>query len=200
MKKLHSLALCAVLAPALAFATGSAIAQEPRSTTEREQAQGQNPEGSQSRDMNRDSMQQHRDMDRDTTTQPNRDMTRDATKTRLPGDRSQTQAATSQSKGDDTFLASKPARGFHADKLIGSDVTAQSGGDEVGTISDLIIDEDGQVVAVIVGVGGFLGMGEKDVAIGWDALQRTAKSGGDEYEYKINASRDSLTTAPAYKK
>jgi sporulation protein YlmC with PRC-barrel domain len=204
MKKLNSLALCAILAPALGFASGSVIAQESRTqesrtTADREQAQGQNPNDPQSRGMSGDTTQPHRGMSGDTT-QPNRDMSRDTTKSTLPGDRTQSQAATGQSMGHGTFIASKPARGFHADKLIGSDVKAQAGGEEVGTISDLIIDEDGQVVAVIVGVGGFLGMGEKDVAIGWDALQRTAKSGGDEYEYRVNATRDSLTTAPAYKK
>lgn len=150
MKNLNSLALCAVMAPALAFATGAAFAQQSQPSME-EEAERQGAEDRGSRTM-----------------------------------------------GGDSFLASKPVSGFHADELIGSDVRAQADDEEVGTISDLIIDEDGQVVAVIVGVGGFLGMGEKDVAIGWDALQRTANDDGDGYEYRVNATKDSLTDASEY--
>lgn len=175
MKSIHSLALCAILAAALTIGTGSAIAQEPRTTPEREQTQRQNPDDQYSRDTVR-------------ATQADR----------VSPDRMQSPTAAGHRMGQGTFLSNKPVRGFHADKLIGSDVKGH-GDDNVGKINDLILDENGQVVAVIVGVGGFLGLGEKDVAIGWDALQRTAK-GDDDYEYRVNATKDSLTNAPEYKR
>ncbi|WP_169053409.1 PRC-barrel domain-containing protein [Falsirhodobacter xinxiangensis] len=42
--------------------------------------------------------------------------------------------------------------------------------DDVGEISDLVIGEDGQVKAVLTDIGGFLGLGEKTVAISMDEL------------------------------
>ena len=41
----------------------------------------------------------------------------------------------------------------------------------IGDINDLVTDEGGKVVAVLVGNGGFLGLGEKDVAIGFEDLK-----------------------------
>ena len=50
----------------------------------------------------------------------------------------------------------------------------------IGDINDLVADESGKVVAVLVGTGGFLGLGEKDVALGYEDLNssvtRTATS------------------------
>jgi sporulation protein YlmC with PRC-barrel domain len=44
-------------------------------------------------------------------------------------------------------------------------------GENIGSVDDLLLDRDGQVLAVIVGVGGFLGIGQKNVAIANDQLQ-----------------------------
>jgi hypothetical protein len=52
---------------------------------------------------------------------------------------------------------------WRASKLIGLDVYNQSN-DKLGDINELILDKDGKVAAVIIGVGGFLGVGERDVA------------------------------------
>ncbi len=56
------------------------------------------------------------------------------------------------------------ARGFRASKIIGSSVydTAHH---KIGNVSDLVITPDKTVSFAIVGVGGFLGIGQKDVAI-----------------------------------
>jgi PRC-barrel domain len=43
--------------------------------------------------------------------------------------------------------------------------------EKIGTISDLIVDSSGKVQAVVIGVGGFLGLGERDVAVPMDQLQ-----------------------------
>ncbi|WP_377297726.1 PRC-barrel domain-containing protein [Rhizobium sp. SGZ-381] len=44
-------------------------------------------------------------------------------------------------------------------------------GDNIGQINDVLVSQNGAVNAVIVGVGGFLGIGEKDVAVDMSALQ-----------------------------
>jgi hypothetical protein len=45
-----------------------------------------------------------------------------------------------------------------------------SANESIGSIDDVLVDADGRVRQVIVGVGGFLGMGERKVAIAWDQL------------------------------
>jgi sporulation protein YlmC with PRC-barrel domain len=93
------------------------------------------------------------------------------------------------------YMASAPANGIHASTLMGAQVTTTAG-EEVGAVSDLIIEEDGQVVGIVLGVGGFLGMGEKNVAIGWDDVQKSGNA--DELELQIDHSRESLTSAPEF--
>lgn len=70
---------------------------------------------------------------------------------------------------------------------------------DVGEINDLVLDASGQVKAVLIDVGGFLGMGEKSVAVSMDQL-RMIRDGDSENEYFIvfTASRESLESAPAF--
>jgi len=98
------------------------------------------------------------------------------------------------------YLRSIPANGWQASNLIGAEVKTTKG-EEVGSVNDLIIDEKGQVAAIVVGVGGFLGMGEKDVAIGWGDVTKSSKSGkSDKDELQINLTRESLMSAPEFKR
>lgn len=100
-----------------------------------------------------------------------------------------------------TYLTSQPEGTFHADSLMGNDVKSSVEDDEdIGTISDLIINEDGQIQAVVVGVGGFLGMGEKDIAIEWDSLELTKDHDDEEYVIRVNASQDALEEAEEYER
>ena len=45
------------------------------------------------------------------------------------------------------------------------------GGENIGSISDVLVSQDGSVNAIIIGVGGFLGINEKDVAVDFSALR-----------------------------
>ena len=67
----------------------------------------------------------------------------------------------------------------------------------IGDINDVLISGDGKVAAVIVGVGGFLGMGEKNVALPYDQLV-FAKDVGDDLVVTTSATKESLETAPEY--
>ena len=62
-----------------------------------------------------------------------------------------------------------------------------------------LIDSKGNVAAVIVGVGGFLGMGEKDVALTFDQLS-FATDNNDPLVVKTNATKESLQAAPQHTK
>ena len=100
-----------------------------------------------------------------------------------------------------TYLTQMPEGTFHTDALTGNQVKSSVEDDEdIGTITDLVIGEDGQIQAVVVGVGGFLGMGEKNVAIEWDSLELTKSEDGDDYVITVNASEDALQSAEEYKR
>jgi len=99
---------------------------------------------------------------------------------------------------------------MHASDLIGAKVSTSSD-KNVGPVEDLIIDRNGQIVAVVVSVGGFLGMGQKHVAIGWDhvtalgaldakkAQEATKSRTADDLELRIDVTREDLRDAPEFK-
>ncbi len=73
--------------------------------------------------------------------------------------------------------------------------------DDIGEINDVILTRDGDVQAVIVGVGGFLGMGERDVALNMDQIQFVAEDGdSDDYFLVVNAVAADVEQAPAYER
>ena len=70
--------------------------------------------------------------------------------------------------------------------------------ESVGEIKDIVLGKDGKVAAVIVGVGGFLGMGEREVAISYGGL-KFAKDTNNRDVIMVNATKDQLKAAPAWK-
>jgi sporulation protein YlmC with PRC-barrel domain len=69
---------------------------------------------------------------------------------------------------------------------------------KIGEIMDVLVDRDGKVSALIVGVGGFLGMGEKDVAVPFDAVKATTKD-NNKYYLVMNSTKDALKSAKGFK-
>jgi sporulation protein YlmC with PRC-barrel domain len=59
---------------------------------------------------------------------------------------------------------------WRASKLMGLDVYNEAN-EKLGDVNELILDKDGKVDAVVIGVGGFLGMGEHDIAVKMDKLK-----------------------------
>jgi sporulation protein YlmC with PRC-barrel domain len=72
----------------------------------------------------------------------------------------------------DRFLTRIEPDQIQASRLIGTTVVGQNN-EAIGDINDVIVDRNGQAVAVVVGVGGFLGIGEKDVAVPFQAVAFT---------------------------
>lgn len=67
----------------------------------------------------------------------------------------------------------------------------------IGKIDDVLVSEGGQISALVIGVGGFLGVGEKDVAVPFTAVKRTTK---DKKNYlTLNATKDELKSAQGLK-
>ncbi len=86
-----------------------------------------------------------------------------------------------------------------ASKLIGTAIYESAAEDakKIGDINDLVLGQDGQTDAVIVGVGGFLGIGEKDVAINFDQLKWQTGPNGEDW-LVAGLSRDQLKNAPEF--
>ncbi|KLK94020.1 photosystem reaction center subunit H [Microvirga vignae] len=59
---------------------------------------------------------------------------------------------------------------WRASKLEGLDVYNQND-EKIGDVSEMLVDQSGKIQAVVVGVGGFLGIGEHDVAIPFDQVK-----------------------------
>ncbi len=73
--------------------------------------------------------------------------------------------------------------------------------DDIGEINELVLNRDGQVQNVIVGVGGFLGMGEKDVAMAMDQIKFIPEEGDSgEFFLVVNANAAGVEEAPAYER
>jgi putative membrane protein len=72
-------------------------------------------------------------------------------------------------KSNIKYLTRQAPTDWTAEALIGRTVE-NSNGDNLGEINNVIINEKGDVVAVVIGVGGFLGIGEKNVGVPFDAL------------------------------
>lgn len=89
------------------------------------------------------------------------------------------------------------AQVMSASDFIGKTVYDQAG-NNIGDVNDLILTGDGNVEAVILGVGGFLGIGEKDVAVNTDAIQIVQD--GDNKRLVVQATKEALNNAPAYDK
>jgi sporulation protein YlmC with PRC-barrel domain len=68
---------------------------------------------------------------------------------------------------------------------------------KIGEVMDVLVSRDGRIDALIVGVGGFLGAGEKDIAVSFNSVQKTVKD--NKIYLTMSATKDALKTAPGFK-
>jgi len=80
--------------------------------------------------------------------------------------------------------------------FVGTPVNGKDG-QTLGKITNLVFDQEGRIELAVIGVGGFLGLGEKEVAVPFDAL----KSGevNNKQVFVLDATKEQLQAAPAYK-
>jgi PRC-barrel domain len=84
----------------------------------------------------------------------------------------------------------------NAESVLGKRLIGASG-ETLGRIVDVLADETGQVRAVIVDYGGFLGIGSRRIAVSWQDLRFSP--GGDPGAVAVDVSSDRLASAPAVK-
>lgn len=105
-------------------------------------------------------------------------------------------AATAPAESKQPMWYSHQAGEVRASKLLGSTIR-NTANESIGDINEVVLSKDGRVAAVIVGVGGFLGIGEREVAISFDAL-RMATDANRNTVLTVNATKESLKGAPEW--
>lgn len=101
--------------------------------------------------------------------------------------------------GKASFVAKQSSDQHLASKFTGTDVV---GADDtkIGDVTDILFDKDHKILAFVVGVGGFLGIGAKDVAI--DPASFTPVPGRDANDMRLRLSmtKDELKAAQAFER
>jgi hypothetical protein len=97
---------------------------------------------------------------------------------------------------DRTGLTDFDGSTLTADELRGTGVYGIDD-EPIGSIGDVVTTPDGAIDALVVDVGGFLGLGAKPVALGYDNLHFSSDTSGARYLF-INASREQLEAQAAY--
>jgi PRC-barrel domain len=116
--------------------------------------------------------------------------------------------AVAQTPSNPSPLAVNPAGGqpqwythrgneLRASKLIGTTVR-NNANESIGGINEVVLGKDGKVAAVVIGVGGFLGMGEREVAVAFESL-RLAQDENNRTVVSLDATKDSLKAAPEWR-
>lgn len=83
---------------------------------------------------------------------------------------------------------------INADKVIGRKVI-NTNKDTVGEVESVLTDKNGQAAFAVIGVGGFLGIGERNVAVPWNQLTVSA----DSETILLNTTKDQLMALPAHR-
>ena len=85
-----------------------------------------------------------------------------------------------------------------ASKLKGTNVIG-SNDEKIGDVSDIMFEKDGKILAYVVGVGGFLGIGAKDVALSPASFQIMPASDRESMKLKLAMTKDELKNAAEFK-
>ncbi|MGE8941671.1 PRC-barrel domain-containing protein [Leptospira interrogans] len=103
-----------------------------------------------------------------------------------------TSGASASTTGDRFLSQQQPGQRLATDYMKKSIHGANN--ERIGDVNNLLLSEDGQIVAVLVGVGGFLGIGEKTVALPLSALTQAPETN----QLSSTFSRDDLEKAPEF--
>jgi sporulation protein YlmC with PRC-barrel domain len=105
--------------------------------------------------------------------------------------------AAADSRAVGGFIADQLETEFLATDLIGKDVMTAAD-ERLGTINDLLIDEEGGIAAAVIGTGGFLGIGEKQVAVDFGELDVAWNNVDNRWDISTSLTLDSINTAPEF--
>lgn len=113
-----------------------------------------------------------------------------------PNTGSATSTTTTTQTQSINFLSSMSQEEMLASELSGLEVR-NAAGEDLGDLNDIVMDKAGKPQVAIIGVGGFLGLGEKDVGVPFDALTLAPSSDGKTVA-RLDVTKEALTAAPNY--
>ena len=93
------------------------------------------------------------------------------------------------------FIVRTPKDGVLASTYLDRGVHNRAG-EKIGSIRDLIVTSEGTIAAALVNVGGFLGIGEKEVALPFSSIERVRN--GNDWRFVIDTTKDGLRDAPLF--
>ncbi|MGA0563139.1 PRC-barrel domain-containing protein [Ancylobacter sp. VNQ12] len=94
------------------------------------------------------------------------------------------------------FVSAQSSGQWLGSDLIGTDVVTSTD-EKLGSISDVVVERDGSIVAAVIDVGGFLGIGAKPVAVSFDSLTPTPTDDGQKIVVALT--KEELNSAPEFK-
>ncbi|MGQ7792737.1 PRC-barrel domain-containing protein [Faunimonas sp. B44] len=97
---------------------------------------------------------------------------------------------------DSAWVTEQAENQWRASDYMGKDVYNRED-EDIGEVTDLILDEEGGISAIVVGVGGFLGIGQKNVAIAYDAVE-IQRDEQQEAKLVVDGNKDMLENAPEF--
>ncbi len=88
------------------------------------------------------------------------------------------------------------SNGFEASGIMKADIKSKAG-DTIGSIEDIIINSDGKAVGIVADVGGFLGIGDRDVLLDWKSV--TIQRNGDTLSVTTDLDKNTISQKQPYK-
>ena len=112
---------------------------------------------------------------------------------------SQSSAKPGQTPAQQQLAMQETPNQLLASQLKGTDVV-DSNNQKIGSVSDILFDKNGNILAYVVGMGGFLGIGTKDIAINPAAFQMQPATDEASRKLKLTMmSKDDLKAMPEFK-
>jgi sporulation protein YlmC with PRC-barrel domain len=94
------------------------------------------------------------------------------------------------------FKTEQTSGEWRAANYVGQPIVNASG-EKIGDVNDLLFDRTGKITTVVIGVGGFLGLGEKRVALPFEAVTYNEQNG--TRQIMVPLTKEALLAAPDYK-
>jgi hypothetical protein len=107
-----------------------------------------------------------------------------------------TAALAQQQTGQEGLMTSIPPNSRTVTDWYKQNVYDQNN-QKLGEIMDVLVNQSGQIEVAMVGVGGFLGAGEKDVAVSFNAIKPAKRN--DKTYLTLNTTKEALQNAPGFK-
>jgi PRC-barrel domain protein len=104
----------------------------------------------------------------------------------------------SQETGKGQFVSQQMPDQMLASKFKGTDVIGTDN-QKIGDVTDVLFDKDSKVLAYVIGVGGFLGIGSKDVALSPTSFQVQPATDKEHMKLKLAMTKDELKNAAEFK-